>query len=83
MNVKFTKAVDDINPYLSRCVALVAPIQYGSGIKIKIIEAMALGVPVITNQLGIEGLAVRNGIEIIVCNEPNEYVQAVAAFKKL
>lgn len=75
--VNFTFRVDDIRPYVKECMALVAPIQYGSGIKIKIVEAMAMGIPVITNKYGIEGLSVSHGREILVCETPDEIIEAV------
>lgn len=75
--VKFSFRVDDIRPYVQRCAALAAPIQYGSGIKIKIIEAMAMGVPVITNKYGTEGLDVNSYHELISCENDGQFVNAI------
>ncbi len=73
----FSFRVDDIRPYVQSCVALAAPIQYGSGIKIKIIEAMAMGVPVITNKYGAEGLTVRSYQEMIMCENDGQFIKAI------
>lgn len=75
--IEFSFRVDDIRPYVQSCVALAAPIQYGSGIKIKIMEAMAMGVPVITNRYGVEGLAVHSYQELIVCETDEQFADAV------
>lgn len=75
--IEFSFRVDDIRPFVQSCVALAAPIQYGSGIKIKIIEAMAMGVPVITNQYGVEGLDVHSDQELMVCETDEQFVDAI------
>lgn len=76
-NVLFTKEVDDVKPYVRDCLCLLAPIQYGSGIKIKILESMSLGVPVITSNIGVEGLNVTNGSNILIANSEDEYIQKI------
>ena len=75
--IEFTKYVDDIKEYAKKCLAIVAPIQYGSGIKIKIIESMAMKIPVITNNLGVEGLRAENKRDIIICDNVSDYVKSV------
>ncbi len=75
--MKFTFRVEDIRTYVKQCVAVVAPVPYGSGIKIKIIESMAMGVPVVTNRYGIEGLEVIGGREVMVCERDEDYLDAV------
>lgn len=75
--MEFSFRVDDIRSYVQACAALVAPVQYGSGIKIKIIEAMAMGVPVITNKYGTEGLGVHRGQELIECGSDEQFVDAI------
>lgn len=76
-DVYFTGQVEDIRPHVQECEVLVAPIQYGSGIKIKILESMALGLPVVTNILGVEGIDVKNGQEVFICETVDEYVKAI------
>jgi polysaccharide biosynthesis protein PslH len=53
---------------------LVSPCFSGSGMRVKIVEAMALGKAVITTPLGAEGLSAEHGINIILATEPQEYV---------
>jgi len=75
--VLFTGFVEDIQPYFSRALCLAAPIQAGAGVKVKILEAMAMGVTVLTNTIGIEGVDARNGYEYLHCETPEEYEEAI------
>jgi len=56
-NIIVTGEVMSIKDFISDAALLVAPLLFGTGIKTKIIEAMSLGVPVVTNEIGIEGIA--------------------------
>jgi len=73
--VIFTGRVDDLVDYVKRTEIFLSPISYGTGIKTKIIEAMAMGVPVITNDVGAEGILVEN--EIIIKNKYKDIAMAV------
>lgn len=75
--VRFTGFVDSVDEFIHNSLCLLAPIQYGSGIKIKILESMALGLPVITSTIGAEGLSVENGKELFVLSNEDEYVKAI------
>lgn len=75
--VIFTGFVEDVRPYFERAKCLAAPIQAGAGIKVKILEAMAMGVPVLTNSIGIEGIDARDGYEYLHCETPEEYEKAI------
>lgn len=71
-SVKFTGMVDDLRTYVKKTHVFIAPIVYGSGIKTKIIEAMGMGMPVVTNSIGAEGLSVHNGRELFIADDPQE-----------
>jgi glycosyltransferase involved in cell wall biosynthesis len=62
--------------YLSARVAVV-PLRYGAGIKNKVVEAMAYGAPLVTTEVGAQGLANLNQI-LTISSEPNEFAQAVS-----
>ena len=49
---------------------MVAPLLTGSGIRIKILEAMALGRPVVTTPVGIEGIPAQNNREVLLADNP-------------
>lgn len=53
---------------------LLSPIRVGGGTNFKILEAMASGTPVVTTNLGNEGIEAKNGEEIIICEKPDEFV---------
>lgn len=58
--IKILGFVDDVVPFLQRCSVFVAPLRYGGGVKVKILHAMAQGIPVVSTKVGIEGI---DGIE--------------------
>ncbi|WBF66834.1 glycosyltransferase family 4 protein [Desulfovibrio subterraneus] len=66
--------VDDLRPYYRREKVALAPIRFGSGIKAKIIEAAACGLPVVTTGIGAEGLTLERGTDYFVEDD----VQALA-----
>ena len=75
--VKILGFVEDISPYFSECICLAAPLLLGAGIKVKILEAMSAGVPVLTNEIGIEGIGAEPGKGYLHCVSEEEYADAV------
>jgi glycosyltransferase involved in cell wall biosynthesis len=73
-----TGAVDDVRPYLARAAVMVVPLLVGGGTRLKILEAMAAGRPVVSTSLGAEGLAV-GPEQIVVRDEPDAFATAVVA----
>lgn len=71
-NIEVTGEVQDIRKYVQECNILITPFVYGSGIKTKVLESMAMGVAVITNKIGAEGLRVSNGKELIIEEDNNK-----------
>lgn len=57
-NVTVTGRVPDMRPYLSRATLFVCPLRVGAGIKNKVLEALAMGVPVVATPLSVDGIAV-------------------------
>lgn len=79
--VSFTQEVPSVEPYVKSSLCLLAPIQYGSGVKTKILEAMGFGVPVITTTIGAEGISAKNEEEIFVTDTDDktlEYISQLA-----
>lgn len=75
--IHITGFVDSVIPYFEQSVCLVAPLVLGAGIKVKIIEALSSGIPVITNDIGIEGIPAENGKEYLHCQTPEEFEKAI------
>lgn len=76
-NVTVVGAVPDANEFMTDHDIMVVPLLSGSGIRIKIVEAMALGRVVITTSIGAEGLDVQDGKHLFIANTPEEFVSVV------
>lgn len=70
--IKALGYVDDLYRTVLSTEVYFAPLAFGSGIKTKIIEAMAMGMPVVTNSIGAEGLIVQSGKELFIADQPQE-----------
>jgi glycosyltransferase involved in cell wall biosynthesis len=75
--VILTGTVDDVRPHLDRCEVLVVPLRSGGGTRIKIYEAMAQGVPVVSTTIGAEGLPMPDGEAILIADDPAGFARAV------
>jgi len=64
-NVELHADVADVRPYLARCGLMVVPLRIGGGSRIKILEALACGVPVVSTRVGAEGLRIRAQSEFV------------------
>lgn len=69
--------VPDLRPMVQRTEVFLAALAYGTGIKTKILEAMAMGMPVVTNDVGAEGIAAVRGQDFLVANDYQEIAAAV------
>lgn len=80
-DVKITGFVEDMRPYLERAAVFVAPLRFGSGIQNKVLEAMAMEVPVVTTTLVAAGFRVDGAGEppVIVADGEEQFAQRVAA----
>ena len=72
-----TGYVDSIDPFFSEAMCFVCPLFLGAGIKVKVLEALYSGIPVITNEVGIEGIPAVNGRDYIKAESADEYVDAI------
>lgn len=69
--------VEDLNPLYSKAKVFIAPLKFGSGIKVKNINAMYRGLPLVTTNIGIEGLTIQNNVHASVANSESEYIEAI------
>jgi glycosyltransferase involved in cell wall biosynthesis len=77
--VEVTGWLEDLAAVLATTRVAVAPLRYGAGLKLKIVEAMGHGVPVVTTAVGAEGLGAEYGVELLVADEPYECARQVCA----
>jgi GT2 family glycosyltransferase/glycosyltransferase involved in cell wall biosynthesis len=75
--VEVTGQVDEIAPCYRRAAVFVAPVLQGSGTRLKILEAMASGCPVVSTTIGAEGLGAADGREILIADPPEAMAAAI------
>ena len=77
--IQVTGTVDDVRPYLWGSSLAIVPLRIGGGTRLKIYEAMAAKVPVVSTSLGAEGLDVRDGENIAIADSPPQFAEACLA----
>jgi glycosyltransferase involved in cell wall biosynthesis len=70
--VRVTGSVDDVRPYMARSRVLIVPLRSGSGMRVKILNAMAAGVPIVTTSIGCEGIEGLMPVEEPIADHPND-----------
>jgi glycosyltransferase involved in cell wall biosynthesis len=75
--VEITGAVPDVGPYLERAAVVVAPLDRGAGMRVKVLEALAAGKAVVCTALAAEGLAVRHGEHLLLAEADEDFASAV------
>ncbi len=75
--LEVTGAVPDVRPYLAAATVYVVPMRMGSGVRLKVLEAMAAGVPVVSTGIGLEGVAAVAGEHALRADSPAAFAQAV------
>jgi polysaccharide biosynthesis protein PslH len=76
--VEFTGYLDDVRPAVARAWAEVVPLRKGGGTRLKVLEALALGTPLVSTSKGIEGLELENNQHVLVADTPAEFAAATA-----
>jgi polysaccharide biosynthesis protein PslH len=76
--VEYHENVPDVLPWFRKADLLVVPLRYGAGTRIKIIEAMAAGLPVVSTSKGSEGIAASDGRHLLLADTPEDFAGAVA-----
>jgi glycosyltransferase involved in cell wall biosynthesis len=74
-SVRLTGYVDDVREPVGEAEVCVVPLRQGGGTRLKILEAMALGTPVVSTTKGAEGLSVTHGENIVIADQPEEFAQ--------
>ena len=66
----------DVRPYLGDCGVMAVPLRIGGGSRLKILEALASGLPVVSTRIGAEGLHLKNGRHLTVVERTEDMAQA-------
>jgi glycosyltransferase involved in cell wall biosynthesis len=76
-SVSITGHVDDVVAFYEHAAISIVPLRAGGGTRLKILESMALGRPVVSTSIGCEGLNVGDGKNILIANEPERFAECV------
>jgi len=69
--------VDDVRPFFDQATISVCPIRDGGGTRIKILDAMAMGMPIVSTTIGCEGLDIISGENVLIANTPKEFLDNI------
>jgi sugar transferase (PEP-CTERM/EpsH1 system associated) len=75
--VVHTGRVDDVRPYLASASVAVVPLRTGSGTRLKILEALAMGKAVVSTSVGCEGLDLEDGEHLLIADDSKPFVDSV------
>lgn len=78
-NVTLAGFVDDLRPHVHDAAVYVVPLRAGSGTRLKVLEAMALGKAIVTTSVGSEGIALRHGHNALYADDAASFADAVLA----
>jgi glycosyltransferase involved in cell wall biosynthesis len=76
-SITVTGYVEDPAPYLEQTAALVVPVRAGGGMRVKILEALARGLPIVSTTIGYEGIALTPGEQLLVGDTPEAFAAAL------
>jgi len=72
-----TGKVEDLRPYRNRARVFVSPVRLGSGLRTKVLEAMASGLPVVSTSLGMAGIEAQTGVNCLIADTPDLFTRSV------
>jgi glycosyltransferase involved in cell wall biosynthesis len=75
--INVTGYVDDPTPHLQNAGVMVVPLRAGGGMRVKILNAMAQALPIVTTTLGCEGIAVKHGEHVLIADTPQAFAESV------
>ncbi len=75
--VRCTSTVPEVTPYLRQAAVSVVPLLHGSGMRIKILEALACELPLVSTTLGAEGIALTMGQDALLADAPADFASAI------
>jgi polysaccharide biosynthesis protein PslH len=80
--IRLTGWVDDVRPYIAKASIYIVPIRIGGGTRMKIYEAMAMGKAIISTSIGAEGLAIQEGVNIVLEDDPLEFAHKIIKIER-
>ncbi len=80
--VELVENPPDIRPIAARASVSIVPLRIGSGTRLKILDSMAMGLPVVSTTRGCEGLSVEEGKHLLIRDNPEDFAEAVVEVLK-
>jgi glycosyltransferase involved in cell wall biosynthesis len=80
--IEFTGRVEDVRPYTAAADVFIVPLRIGGGTRLKILEAQAMSIPVVSTRVGAEGISVTDGRDILLADEPAHMANAIASLAR-
>jgi len=77
IHIEVTGFVPSLSDYLHRATIALAPILYGSGIQVKVLEAFLTGTPLVATSVALRGLDVKHGEHVLIADTPDDFADAV------
>jgi len=77
LGINVTGYVEDPTPYQQRAAVMVVPLLAGGGMRVKILNALTEGIPIVSTTLGCEGNSVTDGEDVLIADEPDDFAAAV------
>lgn len=74
---KVTGFVEDVRPYIDKAMVYVCPIQDGGGTRLKVLDAMAMGKPIVAHPIAIEGIDIEPEKHVLIARTPEEFVSQI------
>ncbi len=75
--IEITGPVTDTRAFIHGAAVYIIPMRIGGGTRFKALEAMACAAPIVSTSLGVEGIAVSNGEQMLIADSPNDFAAAV------
>ncbi len=72
-----TGYVEDPTPYFADSAVFIVPLRAGGGMRVKILDAWARGIPIVSTSIGCAGIEVQEGENIFIADTPQDFAQAV------
>lgn len=77
-NIQFRGFVNDIDPIRASATFFIAPLFSGSGMKLKVVEGMAFGLPIVTTEIGAEGINIEDGTHYLQANSAGDFSDKIS-----
>jgi len=79
--VQLTGYVDDVRPFMRDTLCNIVPLRAGGGTRLKILNSWAMGKAIVSTSVGCEGLAARDGENILIRDDPREFAEAILTLR--